>query len=111
MATTEPMPMHSNSSPSVPSSTARRCLAKGTSGAQQAMPKPATRKERRVASRVAGRSDETMGGVPIRVRNAGTRMRGSGGGFARHDVDAEPSDRLELGMGGSIMFDHQAVDM
>jgi len=31
-------------------------LAKGTNGAQQAIPKPATRKANRVARRVAGRS-------------------------------------------------------
>jgi hypothetical protein len=70
------------------------------------MPKPATRKDRRVASRVAGRSNETMDAVPIRVRNAGARTRGSGGGFAHHNVEAEPRDRLELGMGGGIMGGH-----
>jgi hypothetical protein len=46
------------------------------------MPKPATRKDRRVASRVAGRSDETMDAVPISVRYVGARTRVSGGGFA-----------------------------
>jgi hypothetical protein len=64
MATTDPIPMQNSRSPSVASSMARRCLAKGTSGAQQAMPKPATRKARRVARRVAGRSFEAMNSFP-----------------------------------------------
>ena len=50
--------MHSSSSPSTPSSIPKRDLAKGTRGAQQAMPKPATKKARRVASRVADVSVE-----------------------------------------------------
>jgi hypothetical protein len=37
---------------------ASRCFANGTSGAQHATPKPATRNESRVASRVAGRLAE-----------------------------------------------------
>ena len=61
IATTEPMPRLSSSSPSTPSSTPSRVFANGTSGAQHAMPKPATRKASRVARRVAGRSAEDMG--------------------------------------------------
>ena len=60
MAATEPSPRHNSNMPNRPSSTASRSFANGTSGAQQAMPKPATRKERRVASRVAGRSAENI---------------------------------------------------
>jgi hypothetical protein len=46
-----------------------------------------------------------MDAVPVRVRNAGGG-RADQGGFARHDVDAELRDRLELGMGGGIMWGH-----
>jgi len=59
-----------------------------------------------VASRVVGRSDETMDAVTgqsAKCRGADARIRRR---FSRHDADAEPRDRLELGMGGSIMFDH-----
>ncbi|MGY4462416.1 hypothetical protein ACVWYI_006376 [Bradyrhizobium sp. LB13.1] len=61
IATTEPMPRLSRSSPRMPSSTASRAFANGTSGAQHAMPKPATRKASLVARRVAGVSAEGMG--------------------------------------------------
>jgi hypothetical protein len=65
----------------MPSSTASRSFANGTSGAQQAMPKPATRNDRRVASRVVGRSADSMCmGTPrrLRVREKSQVMRASG---------------------------------
>ena len=61
LPTTEPMPRLSRSNPRTPSSTPSRVFANGTSGAQHAMPKSATRKASRVARRVAGRSAECMG--------------------------------------------------
>src|SRR5690606_17410240 len=44
----EPAPRHSSNKPSVASFTARRSLAKGTSGAQVDIPNPATRNAARV---------------------------------------------------------------
>ena len=67
IATTDPIPRQSRSKPRTPSSTANRCYAKGTSGAHAAIPKPATKNPRRVASRVAGRSAEgILRGTPKR---------------------------------------------
>src|SRR5690349_13135131 len=63
IAITDPRPRQSSNRPSTPSSTPSRCLAKGTSGAQHATPKPATRKARRVASRAAGWSNVIVTGV------------------------------------------------
>ena len=48
IATIEPMPRHSSSRPSTPSSTPVRALANGTSGAQAAMAKPAMKNTMRV---------------------------------------------------------------
>ena len=42
---------------------AKRAFASGTSGAQQAIPKPAAKKARRVASRVLGRSADGIPGI------------------------------------------------
>ena len=60
IATSEPMPRHNSRTPSIPSSTASRSLAYGTSGAQQETPKPATRNASRVATRAAGLSAEDL---------------------------------------------------
>ncbi|MNP54757.1 hypothetical protein D3C76_1493380 [compost metagenome] len=49
IASIEPAPMHSSNRPREPSSMPMRALAKGTRGAQAAMPKPATKKASRVA--------------------------------------------------------------
>ncbi len=49
IASMEPAPIQSSNRPSEPSSMPMRALAKGTSGAQAAMPRPATKKARRVA--------------------------------------------------------------
>ena len=45
IVTIEPTPRHSSMSPSTPSSIAARALAKGTSGAQAAMTKPAMKND------------------------------------------------------------------
>ncbi len=48
IAMMEPIPRHSRSIPSIPSSICARAFAKGTSGAHAAMPIPATKKTMRV---------------------------------------------------------------
>src|SRR5690606_17391352 len=48
MAASEPRPRHNNKTPSVASLTARRSLAKGTSGAQDDIPSPAIKNAMRV---------------------------------------------------------------
>ena len=49
MVSKEPMPMHRSSMPSTPSSICSLALSKGTSGAQEAAPKPPTKNKARVA--------------------------------------------------------------
>jgi len=67
MATTEPSRCTAAASPRVPSSTARRCLANGTSGAQAGNAEARDEEGQARASRVAGRSDETMDAMPSRA--------------------------------------------
>src|SRR5208337_1244773 len=101
---TEPTPRQSNSRPSVPSSTWSLSLAKGTRGAQQATPKPATRKESRVASRVSGRSAFNKTKLPrCSCGTAGRKNLAAGqGDFAERVcigvmLDDEYADVLEFG--------------
>jgi hypothetical protein len=72
MAPIDPSPEHNSRRPRTWSSTPTRTLAKGTSGAQQPSPKPATKKETRVAWRVLGRSAVNEGAAVGRRLIAGS---------------------------------------
>jgi hypothetical protein len=72
MAAIDPSPEHNSRRPRTWSSTPTRTLAKGTRGAQQPSPKPATKKEIRVAWRVLGRSAVNAGAAVGRTLIAGS---------------------------------------
>src|SRR5208337_1016349 len=103
---TEPTPRQSNSRPCVPSSTWSLCLAKGTSGAQQATPKPATRKASRVASRVSGLF------AVSKTKTLGNRIlcRPSRGSVGCHERAAGRGQFVESVRRG-VVLDDEGVDV
>jgi hypothetical protein len=87
MAPTDPSAEHNSRRPRTWSSTQTRAFAKGTRGAQLASPKPATRKEARVALRVLGRS-AVNASIQTPCLNSRSAHRGGRPGILSIKLDA-----------------------